>query len=121
MQNKKQSHWKAISCVMFLFIVFPITCPHRANAGPVKFDPWYYQDDHDVRFWMPDKFQHCAGSYALTKITGPYVAIGLGLLKEIYDNDHAGGYSIRDIGADLAGVAAALVSNKKFFIFPRYN
>jgi hypothetical protein len=107
--------------IFLLFLALMIALPYSCRAGQVQYDPWYYQDDNDPRFWLPDKYQHCAGSFLLTKLAGPEISIGAGLLKEIYDNDHAGGYSIRDLAANLAGVTAALVSSEKIIIFPLYN
>lgn len=110
---------KIIRFLLLLSLI--IALPYSCRAGQVQYDPWYYQDDNDPRFWLPDKYQHCAGSLLLTKLACPEISIGAGLLKELYDNDHAGGYSIRDLAANLAGITAALISTEKIIIFPLYN
>jgi len=93
----------------------------RAQAGQVSYDPWYYQDNSDPRFWLPDKYQHCAGSYALSKTIGPWPAFGLGLVKEIYDDRHAGGYSWRDLIANGLGIFAAEFRPGRIRFFPLYK
>jgi len=120
MENRKRRSVLKI-CIFIAIIALPYSCTTKIHAGQVNYDPWYYQDSHDARFWLPDKYQHCAGSYFLTNITGAPISLGAGLLKELYDNKYAGGYSWKDIAANLAGVAAALISTENFRIFPLYN
>lgn len=73
-----------------------------------------------MRFYLPDKFQHCLGSYCLSKAIGPAPALLLGLGKEFRDQVGGVGFSYRDLIANGLGVLAAEVSGPIGF-FPLYK
>lgn len=59
-------NWKQkLSLILILGSLYSST---KAFDAPTCGDPWYYQDDDVVEFWIPDKIQHYWGSYALTEI-----------------------------------------------------
>lgn len=88
-------------------------------------DPWYYQSDDDINFWVPDKVQHFWGSYLLSeigqykigKVTGPLVAFACGFLWEVKDSKTSlgpgtVGFSYKDLIVDVLGVVSTRINKK---------
>lgn len=84
-------------------------------------DPWYYQSDTRLAFFVPDKVQHFWGSYALSRLAaiengdifGALAVLTLGAAWEIKDDQVSGvGFSYRDLIADGLGVVGSLVNRR---------
>lgn len=71
---------------------------------PAQADPWYYQTDSSIEFWIPDKAQHFYGSQLLVESgVSPLVVFLGGLLYESQQRE----FSERDLLANTLGILAA--------------
>lgn len=91
-----------------LFLLMLLTMPWTCQAA----EPWYYLDQSDYRFMVPDKMQHFYGSYLLTEQIDWPAATLLGILWECKDAAAGSEFSINDLVADGLGIASALLNNK---------
>ncbi len=67
-------------------------------------DPWYYQTDESIEFWVPDKAQHFYGSQLLTESgVNPIIVFIGGLLYEAQQKE----FSERDLLMNVLGILAA--------------
>lgn len=73
-------------------------------SATAQADPWYYQTDESIEFWVPDKAQHFYGSQLLTEsgVNPVMVFIG-GLLYEAQQKE----FSERDLLMNVLGILAA--------------
>lgn len=79
-----------------ILIFFLLTIPAEA-------DPWYYQTDESIEFWMPDKAQHFYGSQLMTEVgIHPVLVFASGVLFELWQNE----FSERDVLANTLGIIA---------------
>ncbi len=70
----------------------------------IQADPWYYQTDESVMFWVPDKAQHFYGSQILVEVgLSPLFVLSSGLLYELSQDE----FSVKDLLANVLGVLAA--------------
>ena len=66
-------------------------------------DPWYYQTDDAVEFWMPDKAQHFYGSQLMTEAgVNPLLVFVGGIFYELSQPE----FSERDVLANTLGIIA---------------
>ena len=72
-------------------------------AVTAKADPWYYQADDAVEFWMPDKAQHFYGSQIMTEAgVNPVLVFIGGIFYELSQPE----FSERDVLANTLGIIA---------------
>lgn len=81
-------------------------------ADAKNYDPWYYQNDRDYQFVVPDKAQHFYGSMLLADRVGPVLAMIAGVVWEVGEASLGDFISLRDLGADLAGIVASRASGR---------
>ncbi len=99
---------KALLFFSFLVFFFTLSPAEESQAESPKHDPWYYVNDSEYKFIVPDKFQHFYGSAVLTELIGPMPALAFGFIKEIHDDSEARvGFSMKDIAADALGIMSA--------------
>ena len=66
-------------------------------------DPWYYQTDDALEFWMPDKAQHFYGSQLMTEAgINPLLVFISGIFYELSQSE----FSERDVLANILGIIA---------------
>lgn len=74
------------------------------STATVGADPWYYQTDESIEFWMPDKAQHFYGSQLMTEAgVNPLLVFIGGLFYELSQSE----FSERDVLANALGIIAA--------------
>ena len=72
-------------------------------AGPVSAEPWYYTEDNNISFQIPDKVQHYWGSYMLSTTLSPESAFLAGFLWEVKQKIQGGEFGEKDLLLDLLG------------------
>ena len=123
--------------VIIFFVLLLLSPIAGAFDAPACGDPWYYQSNDHVAFWVPDKVQHYYGSFALSKIAsdklgpvkGSLVAFALGFLWEVKDaktslgtaNGGVVGFSTRDLIADGLGVLSAQLNTDRIRFYTDYS
>ena len=66
-------------------------------------DPWYYQTDDVIEFWVPDKAQHFYGSQLMIEIgINPLLVFVSGIFYELSQSE----FSERDVLANILGIIA---------------
>jgi len=65
---------------------------------------WLIKD----KWFAPDKLQHLTMCFMIATIFNWWVALGIGILKEIYDGLFGSGFSYKDLIADCIGIGIVL-------------
>ena len=80
--------------LMLIFFLLTVT---------VEADPWYYQTDNVIEFWVPDKAQHFYGSQLMTEAgVNPLLVFVGGIFYELSQSE----FSERDVLANTLGIIA---------------
>ena len=119
----------AVILLIFAFMAVPLSV---SGFDLPDRDPWYHQNDSRVNFWIPDKAQHYWGSQFLGELanqipmtdnewTAPILALGAGLMWEVYQEQQGVGFSERDLIADVLGVVSSQVNSDDIFVWLRYS
>lgn len=118
-----------------LLVILITLCSISATAFDLpKSDPFYYQSNNKgLMFTVPDKAQHYYGSLLLSEVgsrlsflpgrevTAPLLALGIGFLWEIYQDNQGVGFSERDLLADALAVVASKANSENAFMYLNYS
>lgn len=106
-----------------LLVIGLAFCVHDIHAFDLpESDPWYYQSDDAIQFWVPDKAQHFYGSNVMTESgLHPMLVFSAGLIYELWQERQGVGFSKRDIIANTFGIMAGMLNHDKMIMMMDYS
>lgn len=101
---------------LFLPLLFMLTATGAGGFDLPASDPWYHQSNDKFGFMVPDKAQHYWGSRLLAAaldrlplpgklVIYPLLAFAAGLGYEMWQEHRGIGLSVRDLAANVLGIA----------------
>jgi hypothetical protein len=122
-----------VGVIVAAAIIFWFSSPVVHGFELADYDPWYYQStDQGIKFWVPDKAQHCWGSAILNelgkklnlpgkKVTTPLMTLCAGFMYEVWQERQGIGFSGRDLLADALGIVSSEFSTKNLVFYMDYS